>query len=169
MLKVIEERSSIRAYKNETLPEETLKALVEAGLRAPTARNEQEIHFSVVDTKSAVMAEIQNELNPNAEKTFYYGAPTLIMLSGDDSFPWSAVDAGIAVENISLAAQDMGLGNLIIGCIKGVMTGPNKAHYNEVLGIPEGYTWIISIAVGYPDTEKPQHNIDPVSKVTYVG
>ena len=169
MLKVIEERSSIRAYKNEALSEETLKALVEAGLRAPTARNEQEIHFSVVNTNSPVLAEIQKELNPDSDRTFYYGAPSLIMLSGDDNFPWSAVDAGIAVENISLAAQDMGLGNLIIGCIKGVMTGPNKAHYNEVLGIPEGYSWIISIAVGYPDTEKPQHNIDPVSKVTYVG
>lgn len=168
MLETIRERSSIRAYKDEPLKKEEIELLVEAGLRAPTARNEQEIHFSVVNTKNETLKEIQKELNPDAEKTFYYGAPTLIMLSGDDSFPWSAVDAGIAVENIHLAAKEMGLGSLIIGCIKGVMTGANKEKYSKAMAIPEGYSFLVCIAVGYPDTEKIPHIINADKNVSYI-
>ena len=43
VLKTIAERSSIRAYREETLKEEEINALLTAGLQAPTARNMQEL------------------------------------------------------------------------------------------------------------------------------
>ena len=48
VLKVIEERSSIRKYKEEMLPEETVELLLKAGLEGPTANNKQEVHITVV-------------------------------------------------------------------------------------------------------------------------
>ena len=39
----------------------------------------------------------------------------MIFLSAEDEFKWKSVDAGIAVENMALAAESIGLGTLIIG------------------------------------------------------
>lgn len=168
LFETIKTRSSIRAYKPEALKEEEIQALVEAALLAPTARNEQEIHVSVVSTANPIVDEMQNDLSPNAAMKFHYGAPTLIVLSGADDFGWSAVDAGISVQNIHLAAKGMGLGSVIIGCIKGVLTGEKKAYYDEKLQIPAGYSYQVAIAVGYPATVKQPHDIDKENKVSYI-
>lgn len=162
-------RSSIRAYKNEMITKEELDTLVNAGLQAPTARNEQEIHISVVKTTDPVATEIQKALNPDAANTFYYGAPVLFILSGRTDFKWSRLDAGIAVENIHLAAYGLGLGSVVLGCIDGVLTGEQKAYFDAKLKIPEGYNFEVALAVGYPDTEKEPHTIDTAANVSYIG
>ena len=46
--KDILERRSIRKYKTDPVPEDLIQAVVEAGLWAPTARNEQEIKIVCV-------------------------------------------------------------------------------------------------------------------------
>lgn len=167
--KVMNERGSIRAYKNEMLTDAEIKALVEAGLKAPTARNEQEIHITAVKTTNPVIKEIQDAFNPSASTTFYYNAPVLYFLSGADYFKWSSLDAGIAVENMHLAARDLGLGSLIIGCIDATMLGERKAEFNEKLGIPEGYSFRIALAAGYPDTEKEPHVIDIDKNANFIN
>ncbi|MBQ6560375.1 MAG: nitroreductase family protein [Erysipelotrichaceae bacterium] len=159
-IKTISERSSIRKYTAEPVSEEDCKTLIEAGLMAPTATNRQEIHFTVVKGNDPVNREIQNDLNPEAETTFYYDAPLVMYLSGEDTFGWSDVDAGIAVENIHLAAKSLGLGSLVIGCVKKVLNGDKKAEYDRKLQIPEGYSFRIAIAIGHPDTTKQQHFFD---------
>ena len=165
-MEVINTRSSIRKYTAEPLPSEVVRELVEAGLKAPTAANRQELHFTVVGRDDPVQAEIQHDLNPDATGNFYYNAPVTIYISGDEALGWSAVDAGIAVENIHLAASAMGLGSVILGCMKKVLNGEKKAEYAEKLGFPEGYGYQVAIAVGYPDTTKDQHAFDYEKNVT---
>lgn len=172
ILKAIEARYSTRGYTAEPLTDAELDALVKAGLQAPTAANKQEIHFTVVKGDNPILAEIQEEMLKGTGKTppqnFYYGAPVLIILSGVEAFGWSAVDAGIAVENIALAAEGLGLHNLIIGCIKGAMTGERKAEFNARLGIPEGYVYQVAIAVGHGNAVKAPHEYDARKNVNYV-
>ena len=168
-LDIINSRSSIRRFTSAPIPEDVCRTLVEAGLRAPTAANRQEIHISVTTGDNPVQQEIQNDLKPGAEVNFYFNAPLVFYLSGADDFKWSDVDAGIAVENIHLAAAAMGLGSVILGCMREVVTGEKKAYYNEKLGIPEGYTYRVAIAIGYPDTDKPQHNFDFEKNVSILG
>ena len=52
-LNIIERRNSVRKYQDKHLSEEQIRTLVEAGLRAPTAANKQEIHFTVVKKDNA--------------------------------------------------------------------------------------------------------------------
>lgn len=184
VLKSIAERSSIRAYTNERLTDEEIRAIVTAGLQAPTARNEREIHFTVLDGDSAILKEIDRECrlsmmesvadeeakrkiesNPN---TFYYNAPTVVILSVKKDFFWNKLDAGIAVENMSLAAQSMGLGSLIIGIIDKAMHGERQAYFAQKLEFPENYEFAIAFAVGHRNTEKEPHEIDFGKDVSFV-
>ena len=158
-LEVINTRSSIRRYKDQPIEEEVCRTLVEAGLKAPTATNRQEIHITVVGKDNPVQAEIQHDLNPNAAVSFFYDAPLTFYLSAEEDFRWSPIDAGIVVENIHLAASALGLGSVILGCMERILNGEKKAEYAEKLCIPEGYKFFVAIAVGYPDTEKVPHTI----------
>ena len=129
ILDVIDTRSSIRKYEDKMIPADVCRKLVEAGLKAPTATNKQEIHITVVTKDNPVQKEIQNDMNPDAEVNFYYDAPVTLYLSALESFKWSAVDAGIAVENIHLAAAGMGLGSVILGCMETTLNGEKKEEY----------------------------------------
>lgn len=166
VLDIINTRSSIRKYSDKPLSEEICRTLIEAGLKAPTAANKQEIHFSVTSSANPVNQEIQNDLNPDAPVNFYYNAPVIIYLSGRDDFKWSAVDAGIAVENIHLAAAGMGLGSVILGCMEAVLNGEKKEEYRKKLAIPEGYSYLVAIAAGYPEMTKEQHTYSFDQNVT---
>lgn len=149
------------------MEKEVLCTLLEAGLKAPTATNKQEIHITVVSRDNPVQAEIQQDLNPAvAPGTFFYNAPVTMYLSADESFKWSPVDCGIAVENIHLAANALGLGSVILGCMEKVLNGEKKQQYAEKLAFPQGYKYYIAIAVGYPETEKAQHEINVEKDVT---
>lgn len=183
VLNVIAERSSIRAYKKQKLTEAEIKSLITAGLQAPTAKNLQEIHISVLDGSHPILAEIEQEKrallaaeadengkeailnNPN---NFYYDAPTVFILSADKDFYWSKLDAGISVENIALAAQSLGLGSLIIGIIRGALEGEKKEYFAKALQFPENYEYAIAVAVGHKDTEKAPHEIDLEKSVSYI-
>lgn len=166
VLEVIKTRSSIRAYTGDKLSDEQIKTLLEAGLLAPTAANTQELHFTVVSNDSDIVKELQQDLNPNSKVPFHYGASHLFVISGQETFGWTGVDAGIAVENMHLAAKAMGLGSVIIGVIAGVLTGEKKAYYNDKLGIPDGYGYKVALAVGIPATAKEPHSYNFEKDVT---
>lgn len=173
VLNAIAKRSSTRAYTEQKLTKEELSSLVAAGLQAPTSNNEQEIHITVLDGSNPILAEIEEEKNKtmglyNPQNNFYCGAPTVLILSGAANFYWSKVDAGVAAENIAIAAESMGLGSLIVGCIKDAMFGEKKAHFADALKFPEGYEFEISIALGHKAFEKEQHEYSVEKSVTYL-
>ena len=172
VLKALESRFSTRGYTAEKLTDEELDTLIKAGLQAPTATNRQEIHITVVDGGHPILAEIEQEMlagtGRTPEKNFYYGAPTLLLLSADSKFSWGPVDAGIAVENIAIAAEALGLGNLIIGCIKKAMNGDRYAEFAEKLKLPEGYRFEVAIAVGHKATSKAPHEYSVEKNVTFI-
>lgn len=171
VLEAIEKRSSTRGYTAEKLTDAELETLLKAGLQAPTAANRQEIHISVMSGDHPILAEIEAEKNAQMNHltpptNFYYGAPLVMILSGDKDFPWSAVDAGIAVENIALAAEGLGLGSVIIGVIKDAMSGDKKEHFAEALQFPENYEYEIAIAIGHKAAEKAPHEFDMEKNVS---
>ena len=173
VLKAMEQRSSTRGFTEQTLTKEELDILLRAGLQAPTAANKQEIHITVVDGNNPLLAElekIKNQLRgiQDAPNNFYYGAPTVLILSGDTGFHWSDVDAGIAVENIALAAEGLGLGSLIIGCIKDALSGSDKHRFARELQFPEGYEYKIAIAVGHKAVSKEPHEYSMENNVSYI-
>ena len=172
VLNAIAKRSSTRGYTEQKLTKEEVDKLVSAGLQAPTAANKQEIHITVVDGDNPILAELEDEknkgMNNSPQNNFYYGAPIVLILSGDANFYWSKVDAGIAVENIAVAAEGMGLGSLIIGCIKDALYGEKKEYFAKALKFPEGYEFEVAIALGHKGTSKEPHEYSAEKNVAYL-
>lgn len=173
VIQTIAKRSSTRGYTAEPITEEELHILLEAGLQAPTAANRQEIHFTVLKGNHPVLQEMEEEKNrlrgiAAPEHNFYYEAPVVIVLSADSEFRWSALDAGIAVENMSLAAEELGLGSLMIGCIYDALRGEKKEYFSKALQLPDKYEYEIAIAVGHKAVNKAPHTYDAAAQITYL-
>ena len=173
VIETIKKRSSTRGYTAQPLTDAELQTLIHAGLQAPTAANKQEIHFTVLKGDNPILTELEDEKNrlrniSAPEHNFYFEAPTVVILSADSSYKWSPLDAGIAVENMALAAEDLGLGNLIIGCIFDALRGEKKEYFSKTLNFPENYEYEIAIAFGHKAVTKEPHTYDADAQVTFL-
>ncbi|MBR5985074.1 MAG: nitroreductase, partial [Clostridia bacterium] len=169
VLQTISNRRSHRAYFNEQLTEEALCFILRAGLEAPSARNRQPWHFSVVQN-AALLQEVHDEAakvmgkggSPRfADPGFqmFYRAPTAIFIFGDKENPWAQVDCGIAVENMAVAAEGLGVGSVILGLPKPAFGGEKAETLKAKLKCPDGYDFVIAIALGYASDTKEAHDL----------
>ena len=178
ILQAISDRRSHRVYREEQLPEKVLDSILRAGLEAPSARNHQPWHFSVVQD-AALIQEIHDEAaqvmgkggSPRfADPDFqlFYHAPTVVFLFGEKDFGWTQVDCGIAVENMALAAEGLGVGSVILGLPKPAFEGNKADELRKKLQCPDGYDFVIAIALGYAADTKEAHDLRP-EKISRIG
>ncbi len=153
------DRRSHRKYKPEQISEEQLNAVLKAFDWAPTARNAQELRAIVIQD-AAVLSAFAADFEAFCEqqegrmfKNFYYSAPTFVILVGPKSFPFTMIDSGIAVENMAIAAEGIGLGSVIIGCLREYLAADASAAWRERFGITDEETFTIGIVLGLPDSE----------------
>ena len=92
---------------------------------------------------------------------------TAIFISADRESNWGKLDSGIAVQNIAIAAQSLGLGSVILGLPAAAFNGPRGAYFNELLKFPDTHEFAVAIAVGYPDGTKEAHPVED-GRVSYV-
>jgi nitroreductase len=169
VLEAISSRRSIRAYKKEQITREQLDAILKAAREAPSARNKQPWHMTVVRNKSVVAevnAEAKKILGLDHEDIFY-DAPVVIFISAERDWKWSKVDAGILAQNVALAAHSLGLGSVILGLPIGAFQGPKADYFNKLLKFPANYEFAVAISIGAPDTTKEAHEMEP-DKIKYV-
>nr|AHF25632.1 nitroreductase [uncultured bacterium Contigcl_24] len=169
VLQAISNRRSHRDYKAEQIPEEVLSAILKAGLESPSARNRQPWHFSVVqnakliqevhDEAARVMGKGGSPRFSDPDFQMFYHAPTVIFLFGEKDFAWTQVDCGIAVENMALAAEGLGVGSVILGLPMPAFKGEKADELRTRLECPEGYDFVIALALGYANDMKDPHDL----------
>lgn len=165
VFEAIKKRRSVRSYLDKPLEEEKLNAVLEAGRLAPSASNRQEWRFIVVRD-----AEVKRKLGEAANGQSFVGeAPVVIvacavtdghvMLCGQLSYP---IDVAIALDHISLAAVEQGLGTCWIGAF-------NERKVKEILGVPEEVRVVELMPLGYPATQavKEKDRLPFSKTVTY--
>jgi nitroreductase len=149
VLEAIQKRRSVRKYKEESIPEETLLRVLEAARLAPSGKNFQPWKFIIVKDK-----EIKERLaQASAEQFFIAKAPIIIVGCGfpDNSYTrmgrymksWS-VDVTIALEHLILQAQEEGLGTCWIGSFE-------EEEVKAILNVPEDVKVLALTPLGYPD------------------
>ncbi|MDR0450164.1 MAG: nitroreductase [Treponema sp.] len=170
VLEAISKRRSIRSYTDQQISREQFEILLKAAAEAPSARNAQPWHFSVVQN-TAIFKEINQDVSKNLNQDtgdIFHGAPAAIFLSCDPVARWARLDCGIAAENIALAAYSIGLGTVILGRPDPAFTGPRKDYFDKLLKFPQGYSFAVAIAVGVPAGTKDAHPLEP-DRITYIG
>ena len=163
VLQAIAERRSNRGYAPRQLTEEELSAILTAAMQAPSARNTQPWHFSVVQN-AALLKEFSDDYNAlqtadPGRDILFFAAPTVVFISTPIEAPtkFSQIDCGIAAQNMALAAHSIGLGSVILGRPMEVFDTEKGARYAKAIGFPEGYTFAIAIALGEPTVTKDAH------------
>lgn len=179
ILGLIKSRKSIRQYKQEEIDAETWDKLKTMLPYIPTGCNSHALHFSIIETKSA-MDTIRNNVNEKIKKLLsskalspitqkfgpykdafmngydiiFRNAPHMVVVSSPINAPCAREDGIIALSYLELYAQHLKLGTCWCGlahfCIKFM------PEISEMLEIPTGYTPIYAILLGKPDVEYPR-------------
>jgi nitroreductase len=162
VLNAIADRRSIRGYKPDQITKEQFDAILIAAEQAPSARNAQPWHFTVVQNQS-VIKEVNDEANKILNRTddIFYGAPTVIFIGAESESKWSRLDCGIATQTIALAAHSLGLGSVILGLPDAAFTGPRSDYFHKLLKFPESHKFAVAVAIGIPAATKEEHPIEP--------
>ena len=143
-------RRSVRRYTGEAVASEDVKALLEAGMAAPSGRDLQSWRFVVV--KEREQLDRLAEVHPYGKMLKQAGA--CIAVCGDLSVSpdfW-VQDCAAATENILVAASMLGLGAVWLGVHP---RADREDALKEFLGIPENVGMLCLIAIGVP-AEHPE-------------
>ena len=167
-------RRSTRNYLSQPVEQEHLEKIVDAGRYAPSGGNSQSNHFIVIRDK-AILTELaslveqafaQMTYDDNTYASirksiirsqkggyvFCYNAPVLIVVANRKDYGNNQADCAIAIENMMLEANELGLGSCYINQLKWLNEDPALLTYLRGLGLDEDERVYGSVIVGYPDT-----------------
>ena len=150
-LEAIFNRTSTRKFTDENISDDDLKTILTAAMSGPSAVNARDWSFVVVRDKDKLekMADANVQFSEPLR-----GANVGILVCGDldRAFPaapdfW-VIDGSIAAQNISIAAEAMG-----IGCVwLGVYPLKDRVENQTALfGLPETQIPHSILALGYPN------------------
>lgn len=174
VIETIMARRSVRKYKDMPVEREKLQTIVECGINAPSAMNKQPWQIRVVDNAEYIdgITEVYKKTHPETAqdenfKNMFRNAPAVIFIASPADGNGQP-DCGLLGENMILAAQSLGLGTCCLGGpVRFMCNTPEAAPYVERLQLPEGYTLLYAIAVGYPD-ESPEAKPREAERIRFV-
>lgn len=149
-LQLAEQRRSVRAYQPDPVPDELLQTVLEAGRLAPSACNKQPWRFIVVRGEAARRA-----LGAAYAREWFWKAPVVVAVCilpkeawvrSYDGQNYAMVDGALAMDHMTLAAAELGLGTCWIGAF-------DPAAAREILGLPDGVGIVGMTPLGFPDVE----------------
>jgi nitroreductase len=148
-LETIGKRASLKSHLSaREVEHEKITKILDAARFAPSARNTQPWRFIVVRGKENVENVVTKaffEFNQVVKE-----APVLIIASANPSDDdvhegreYYLFDVGLAVENMLLAATDLGL-------VTHPMTAVNEDELRRVLHIPDEVRFVVATPLAYP-------------------
>jgi len=147
----IESRRAKRALDTREIPKETVGRIMEAGVLAPSCFNNQPWRFLVADSGEAL-----EKIKENLPGANYWvkKSPCIILACTKneldcrlrDNRNYALFDLGLAVEGLVLQACREGL-------IAHPIAGFKPVEIKKAFSIPDDYTLITLIILGYPGDE----------------
>lgn len=185
-LEAIAARRSIRKFKNTPIPNEAIQTILTAATQAPSSKNRQPWRFIVVKgDQCAEMVRVMREGIAQAKargedpgssewtaKVMEQAPATVFIFNPHGLHPWlthsieqmfmdvvNLQSIGAAIQNMALAAQDMGIGSLWICDVFGA--------YEELRAwLGEEGQMVAAMSFGYADETPGARPRKPVSEVT---
>ncbi|MHA2407296.1 MAG: nitroreductase family protein [Candidatus Ranarchaeia archaeon] len=164
VIEAIRIRKSVRCYLDEPVENEKLSRILEAARLAPSAFNKQRCRFVIVRD-----SQKRGKLTETAKVPLFAGkAPVIIVACAKtdsckmrDGQPCYPIDVAIALDHITLAAVEYGLGSCWISCF-------DENKIKAILGIPVEIRVIALLLLGYPSdpsiVDKKRLSLDQIVK-----
>lgn len=168
-------RRSVRAYTRQKPDADTIRALLDAAVQAPTALHAEPWAFVIVQDAATLkrlsdrakrswledaahyrdlhagvgraLASAFLEHLATPDFSVFYDATTLVAICAKPLGPFVVADCWLAAENLMLAACALGLGTC---CIGSALAALNSSETKTELGIPSGIQVVAPIVVGVP-------------------
>jgi nitroreductase len=160
LLEFLLTRRSIRQFKPDPIPDETLLKVLDVSRYAPSAGNRQPWVFVVVkdDEVKKKLAEVHRGATP------LLGAPIGVVVACDkNASPVSyQVDCANATMYILLAAHALGLGAVWLQALR------NVEDIQKLLNLPENIVPVAIVALGFPAEKPLARPRKPLEEITYV-
>ena len=135
-IKNLLERRSIRAYKKELVPKETLDTILEAGKYSPSGMGQQSTLMVVTqDPELVARLSKMNAAVMGSTSDPFYGAPTVIIVFSDSKMGTCVENGSLVMGNLMNAAHALGVDSCWI-------------HREEYIGVGH-------CVLGYRDCEYP--------------
>ena len=158
-------RRSIREFKPEPVPRETLAHLIDTARWAPSAVNIQPVRWLVIEKpeitrvlaglianwiRVANVGYLQGFIDEwdRGRDLILRGAPQVVVAYASTDNTWSPVDCTIAITYLELAAQAGGLGTCWSGLL--VRAAEHNREIPQYLGLPQGHKIFAALMIGYP-------------------
>lgn len=145
-VQLAKKRYSSRKYKQQSVEDDKLNFILDAGRVAPSAVNYQPWFFLVIRNEN-----IEN-IRTCYHRDWFKTAPMYIVLCADHSKSWKRsdgkdhadIDAAIAADHITLAASSIDLATCWV-------CNFNRQKLSEVLNLPDHIEPVVILPLGYPD------------------
>ncbi len=149
-------------YRKEQISDAQLHDLEAYGISVQS--EEQPWYFAVIQNQEILdrMAGMTGLNDP------FYGAPTLIAAFAKDNAVSAVVDTAFALSSMMNEAVNEGLGTCMISSLKDLLNHPEHTDLRTLCRVPEGYTCIGSIAIGFPDDDEEESESQNTSVFTYI-
>lgn len=181
VIETIKYRRSTRKYSQVQISDDELTAIISAGLMAPSAHNHKGWHFSVVTNQELIKKmnsetmeiaktcgdDLYERWGRNDNFDIFYKAPTVIVLSGKNDAYNSYIDCAAATQNMLLAAESLNIGSCWIGIIE-LLFRKKTDEYKAILGLPDNYTPLFAVTLGYKDGNSAKPPTLDASVVKYI-
>lgn len=169
MLDLLIKRRSIRKFKEEPVSPEVIDKIITGALTSPSSKNRKPWDIIVVNERE--LLDKLGETRSHASKPISNGQLAMVVVGNEENSEIWIEDASIIATVIQLTAESLGLGS----CWIQARTRINDDNENvenlikNILNIPEKYSVLCTIALGYPDEEKSPHDLEKLdlNKIHY--
>lgn len=158
LMDAIKKRRSIRKFQDKEVSDEIIEKIIGAARWAPSGMNIQPWSFITIKDKEKLKKirqlyqEGREKLKIYAQDTSFVENTSIILVCSDKTTAWAKSNCHYAIQNILLAATDLGLGSLCLGAL---MIPENIEKLRQMCSIPENIELVMPLAIGYAD-EAPE-------------
>ena len=155
-IKNLLERRSIRAYKKNLVPQETLDVILKAGEYSPSGMGQ--LSTLMVVTQDPDLVAKLSRMNADvmgSKSDPFYGAPTVIIVFSDSKMGTCVENGSLVMGNLMNAAHALGGDPSWIHRAREVFDSEEGKELKKQWGVPEEYVGIGHCVLGYRDCEYP--------------
>ena len=153
LFEIMKKRRSVRKYNGNSVSDDQVKTIIQAGMMAPSAKNGRPWEFIVIRDKEMLKKLGLSRAEERNQKMAASADVAITIIGDSDATDTWIEDCSAAITQMHLMADFLGLGSCWMqGRGRTAADGcPTEEYLQELLGYPAHYKVLASLLVGCID------------------